>query len=47
MAGRSRRGDSSAKDGNEVSDLSEAAMDEAELEGCEVTFLLARDVPER
>lgn len=25
-------------DGNEVSDLSEAAIDDAELEGCEVSF---------
>lgn len=31
--GRGSRGESGEKDGNEVSDLSEAAMEEAELEG--------------
>jgi len=37
------------KEGKEVRDLSEAAMDEAELEGCEVFFLDldGRTVPDR
>jgi hypothetical protein len=36
-------------DGNEVRDLSEGAMDDAELEGCEVVFLDfdGRTVPDR
>lgn len=38
VSGRLSRGDSGEKEGNEVRDLSEAAMDEAELEGCEVNL---------
>lgn len=49
VSGRLSRGDSSSgeKEGNEVKDLSEAAMDEAELEGCDVNLallLLARTI---
>jgi hypothetical protein len=40
----SSRGDSGENDGNEVRDLSEAAMDDAELEGCDVSFLRVRAV---
>jgi hypothetical protein len=39
-------GDSGEKDGNEVSDLSDGATEEAELEGCEVSFLRVR-APDR
>lgn len=38
----SSRGESGENDGNEVRDLSEAAMDDAELEGCDVSFLRVR-----
>lgn len=40
------RGDSGENEGNDVRDLSEAAMDEAELDGCDVSFraLLPRTV---
>jgi hypothetical protein len=40
----SSRGDSGEKEGNEVSDLSEGAMDDAALEGCDVSFLRGRAV---
>jgi hypothetical protein len=43
---RSSRGESGEKDGNEVSDLSEGAMEDAELEGCESSFLRVR-APDR
>lgn len=36
-------GDSGASEGNEVSDLSEAAMEEAELGGCEWEASLLRE----
>jgi hypothetical protein len=42
----SSRGDSGEKDGNEVSDLSDGATEEAELEGCDVSFLRVR-APDR
>lgn len=35
----SSRGDWGENEGKEVRDLSEAAMDDAELEGCEINFL--------
>lgn len=38
------RGDSGEKDGKEVKDLSEAAIEEAELDGCEVNLALWRDL---
>lgn len=38
------RGDSGEKDGNEVNDLSEAAMEDVELDGCEVSLALCRDL---
>ena len=38
----SSRGESGEKEGNEVSDLSEGAMEDAELEGWESSFLRAR-----
>lgn len=37
---RSSRGDSGEKEGKDVKDLSEAAIDEAELEGCEGSLVL-------
>lgn len=37
--GRLSFGESGEKDGKDVRDLSEAATDDAELEGCEVIFL--------
>ena len=45
--GRSSRGDSGEKEGNEVRDLSEGAMEEAELDGYDVRRLRGRTVPER
>jgi len=42
------RGDSGEKEGKEVSDLSDAAIEEAELDGCEISFLRWwRTVPDR
>lgn len=44
---RSSRGDSGEKEGKEVKDLSDGAMEDAELDGCEVSLallLLARTV---
>ena len=40
------RGDSGEKEGNEVSDLSDGAMEDAELDGYEVNLLRARAVLE-
>ena len=40
------RGDSGEKDGNEVSDLSDGAMEDAELDGYDVNLLRARAVLE-
>lgn len=40
VSDKSRRdGDWGEKDGNEVRDLSDVAIEEAELEGCEINFL--------
>lgn len=47
VSGRWSEGDSGEKEGNDVRDLSDAAMDEAELDGCEAMralLLLARTV---
>jgi hypothetical protein len=41
---RSSRGESGENDGNEIKDLSEGAIEEAELEGWDVSFLRARAV---
>jgi hypothetical protein len=41
---RSSRGESGEKEGNEVNDLSEGAMEDAELDGCDVSFFRARAV---
>lgn len=41
------RGESGEKEGKDVSDLSDAATEEAELEGCDVSLALWRDLVRR
>lgn len=50
VSGGLSRGDSGEKEGNEVRDLSEAAIEEAELDGCDVNLALllgARPIVDR
>ena len=47
VRGRPNDGEPGEKEGKEVRDLSEAAMEEAELDGCEVIFALDLDLARR